>query len=458
MNFIEDYPLANVKPASYNPRKLSEECFEDLKHSIECFGMCKPIIINKNGTIVAGHQRATTLKALGFDKAPCLILDKNMKIDEEIRFNLMHNSIENETSITKINGVDLCEGYQVIQPNSIEIIQKGESNRIYEECNLLTKYGDFGCCIVDKLGNTLHNSDYMFCCKLLNKNVLVYCLNSSHINEFKQYINKNYGEYYYDDLNIKSYSQTHCQMSRGIHMHSRLYEEYVIPNIDKNKRILDFGAGKCFYVDKLKKEGFNTHKYEPFFNGDNSHTINIKEVKNMIYDLQEDVKHNGLYDVVILDSVLNSVINDDFEDKVLTTCNALCKQEGVFYVSTRWIEGINASYNKVAKHRRQLEFLDKNNYSGTFQRGTWTLQHFHTIESFRALLLKYFEDVEVYTSQNNKMQLFAICSKPIALTYEKYKESLDVEFNMEYPNNTFLNIHSKLVENIIERRNDHGTT
>ena len=447
MNFIKEYPLENIKPASYNPRLLNDDAFVKLQESIKMFGMCKPIVINKNGTIVAGHQRTKTLKELGIKYAPCLILDKNMKIDEEIRFNLMHNSIENETSKIIVRLEELSKGYNIISHNDIDIIKKGEGNRIYETCKLLNRYGDYGCIICDNKGNVLHNNDYGFCSKILQRNTLIYVIDDN-IEEFKTYINNEYGEYSYSDLSIKSYSQTHCQMTRCEKIHSRLYENYVLPNINKNQRIFDFGAGKCFYINKLKKEGFMTNCYEPFFNGDNSNTIKIGKVKEMIKSIECDVKENGLYDVVILDSVLNSVINNDFEDKVLKSCNSLLKNNGVFYVSTRNIDGINRESSRVQTYRRQIGFLDKNNFTGTFRKGTWTIQHFHSIDSFEMLLKSYFKEVEVYLG-SDKSQLFAICKTPILFNKQQYKEALDIEFNMEYPNNTYLNIHGDLVNNIL---------
>ena len=183
MNFIKEYPIKNIRPASYNPRFLNDDSFEKLQESIKKFGMCKPIIINKNGVIVAGHQRTKTLHKLGIEVTPCLILDKNMQIDEEIRFNLMHNSIENETASIKINIKNNKKGYQVVSSDDIEIIHKGEGNRIYETCNLINKYGDYGCVICDLEGNVLHNNDYGFCSKLLNRDTLIYILDDN-VEEF----------------------------------------------------------------------------------------------------------------------------------------------------------------------------------------------------------------------------------------------------------------------------------
>ena len=64
---MELIDISKIKPAAYNPRKLSDKAFEDLKESISELGFILPIIINKsNNTIVAGHQRTKTAKIFDF--------------------------------------------------------------------------------------------------------------------------------------------------------------------------------------------------------------------------------------------------------------------------------------------------------------------------------------------------------------------------------------------------------
>ena len=63
--FYLDYPIAALKPAPYNPRKIDEQAFLALQHSIKTLGMVKPIIAGEDGTIVAGHQRSRAAVAVG---------------------------------------------------------------------------------------------------------------------------------------------------------------------------------------------------------------------------------------------------------------------------------------------------------------------------------------------------------------------------------------------------------
>ena len=45
MEFIENYPIENLKSADYNPRQINKESLESLKESISKFGIIKPLII-----------------------------------------------------------------------------------------------------------------------------------------------------------------------------------------------------------------------------------------------------------------------------------------------------------------------------------------------------------------------------------------------------------------------------
>ena len=171
----------------------------------------------------------------------------------------------------------------------------------------------------------------------------------------------------------------------------------------------------------------------------------IKDIDN----LRRDIILNKLYDVVILDSVINSVTSLDYEKYVLTCCNALMKRDGTMYLATRSMESVErrTRAKKATVKSRTIEFLDKDNFSATFRQGNWTLQHFHSVDSLQSLLKNYFHQVEVTPGSS---QNYAICSDPIALSEDMYREALTEEFNIEYPKNFRHNNHEKLVSIILE--------
>lgn len=94
---IETRRLADLKPAAYNPRKKlvpGDPEYEKIARSIEEFGYCDPIIINKDGTIVGGHQRASVLKSLGYTEADCIVVDLSKQ--DEKALNIALNKISGQ--------------------------------------------------------------------------------------------------------------------------------------------------------------------------------------------------------------------------------------------------------------------------------------------------------------------------------------------------------------------------
>ena len=77
------------------------------------------------------------------------------------------------------------------------------------------------------------------------------------------------------------------------------------------------------------------------------------------------------------------------------------------------------------------------------------MQHFHTFETLHNLISKYFYDVQVLGDQCES-QIYCIANRPKKIDESYVNEVLNVEFNMEYPNNYRHNKHEKLVELIKE--------
>jgi site-specific DNA-methyltransferase (adenine-specific) len=70
--------IDQLKPAHYNPRKKlkpSDPEYEKLKRSILEFGYVDPIIVNRDFTVIGGHQRLTVLKDLGYTEIECIVVD-----------------------------------------------------------------------------------------------------------------------------------------------------------------------------------------------------------------------------------------------------------------------------------------------------------------------------------------------------------------------------------------------
>ena len=100
---MQEKPLSWLKPAKYNPRKNltpGDPEYEAIRRSIEAFDYVDPIIANKDGTIIGGHQRYRVLSDLGYENATVVIVDKTK--DEEKALNIALNKATGDWDIRKL--------------------------------------------------------------------------------------------------------------------------------------------------------------------------------------------------------------------------------------------------------------------------------------------------------------------------------------------------------------------
>ena len=91
---IEQVKISELKPATYNPRKLTDKQKVDITLSLQKFGFVDPIIVNKDNTIIGGHQRLKCWEAMGNDTAPVFYVDLSKEDEKELNIRLNKNSGE----------------------------------------------------------------------------------------------------------------------------------------------------------------------------------------------------------------------------------------------------------------------------------------------------------------------------------------------------------------------------
>jgi ParB-like chromosome segregation protein Spo0J len=96
---IESIKINKLKPAKYNPRQISTKQYNDLKKSIEKFGLVDPIIVNKDMTVIGGHQRLKICKELKHIEIDCVVLDLSKEEERELNIRLNKNSGEFDMDI-----------------------------------------------------------------------------------------------------------------------------------------------------------------------------------------------------------------------------------------------------------------------------------------------------------------------------------------------------------------------
>ena len=83
--------VADILPADYNPRSISDAAMSGLSKSIERFGLVQPIIWNRRSErVVGGHQRLKVLANQGVEDTSVIVVD--LPEGEEKALNVALNS------------------------------------------------------------------------------------------------------------------------------------------------------------------------------------------------------------------------------------------------------------------------------------------------------------------------------------------------------------------------------
>ena len=109
----ERRPLTSIHPA--DPE------FQNIQRSLKEFGYVDPIIINKDGTIIGGHQRASVLKSLGYTEADCIVVDLGKQ--DEKALNIALNKIGGQWDMSLLR-----DALQDLTLSSVDVNATGYSD------------------------------------------------------------------------------------------------------------------------------------------------------------------------------------------------------------------------------------------------------------------------------------------------------------------------------------------
>lgn len=103
---IKKVPISKLKPAEYNPRKRlqpDDPEYQSIKNSILTFGRVVPLLVNKDYTVISGHQRLQVMIDLGDTEVDVNIIDVD-KPREKI-LNIALNKIRGRWDEVKLKDV-----------------------------------------------------------------------------------------------------------------------------------------------------------------------------------------------------------------------------------------------------------------------------------------------------------------------------------------------------------------
>ena len=382
---IEKRQLADLKKWKKNPRKISKEKYEKLKHRIIERGFHDVLKVDENNVVLSGNQRLSALMELGYTEIDCKVPSREMTDEEKDKVGLESNMNDGETDfelLTTNFDIDLLNdvGFDSADFNlENEEIKEDEPPEI-DRVEPIAKFGDVwqlgkhriicgDCCDVNII-------DLLFEGKSANQVVTdpPYGVDYASKNEMLNYFDKgnrnqteiqndaidDYRQFFTDFLSIipfADYNTVYCFMS-GQNLHNlRLamddcdikWSDYLIWS--KNNHVLgrkDYNAKHEFCV-------YGWHGKHKFY-GDFSTTV-LEFDKPLKNDLHPTMKPIALLVKLIQDgSKRDDIVYDAFlgSGSTLIACeqtNRICYG---CEIEPRYIDVVIARWEKFTVEKAEL--------------------------------------------------------------------------------------------------------
>lgn len=96
---VEHVPITILKPAEYNPRKWDKEAENQLRESVQRFGIVDPLLVNsaseRKNIVIGGHFRLSIFKEMGFTEVPVVYINiPDIEKEKELNIRLNRNTGE----------------------------------------------------------------------------------------------------------------------------------------------------------------------------------------------------------------------------------------------------------------------------------------------------------------------------------------------------------------------------
>lgn len=149
---IKTLKLEDLNPAVYNPRIIHDKQFEGLVESLKTFGQQENLIVNKDMTIISGHQRYEAMKYLNWTEAECNVVDLNKTQEKKLNVTMNNKHITGEWDDVKLEEIleklKFEDDYEPLQLHKLEPLDLSKPPKKRQlltcpECQFEAEINDF---------------------------------------------------------------------------------------------------------------------------------------------------------------------------------------------------------------------------------------------------------------------------------------------------------------------------
>lgn len=508
---IKIVPIDTVKASEYNPRKNDEKRLALVELSLRKLGFLLPIVADKGGEILSGHQRHYVARKMGFTKVPvqyidCPELEKRKNIN--IMFNRATNDLRKNDTCKKIKDklyhLDVSELTQDIHDVEIDSkesfpcvysvkrfdtvsLAKQNADKFNSYMAALAKSLEYAIkdsmqIVVDVDGNVVNGVGRIqiaaekkkpfIQCVVIPREKKEFATNMLNLLSMDFSVEGSYA----DVLRYNSFMRSRNTRETDEQGRCALGDGFFKGVFPKNNgrdffalegkpleiwkkhygdKIVDFGAGKLNNTRTLRQAGIFVSAFEPYFVGAGDKVYKAKSIeiaKKFLNEVESGVEYTSVF----ISSVFNSVPFIEDRIKIAIIAAALCKPRGkvVCWCQSDESHQFVLTKKRHAKDEKGLTFdldYEPNIVLGDLRQHP-KVQKGHTEEELRRIFGKSFLKVDRLEQISKFWYLEA--SQPI-ISLESLAEALDFEFELPYPDGTTLGLSQKAREAFEKRLGVH---
>ncbi|SOE24464.1 ParB N-terminal domain-containing protein [Streptomyces sp. OK228] len=163
----------------------------------------KPVILNADGTLVAGHQRTKGLQAIGLTHTPAVMLGTKVRLQDEIQFNLLHNRVETEASIVYAES-GVIGAWSWIPWQSIRVAERKNLSFVNAIAHMTAGHGPWGSVVIDDQGRIVLNAEYAVVASINRFDLLAWTVTSADAAQLHTDLTGEYGVYDWTAIESKA--------------------------------------------------------------------------------------------------------------------------------------------------------------------------------------------------------------------------------------------------------------
>ncbi len=128
--------LADLRPAAYNPRTISDDAMAGLEASITRFGLVQcPVFNRRSGTLVGGHQRVKVLEKAGMTETMTAVVDVDETSEKALNLTLNNPAIAGEFNerLADLLGIIQAEDEKLFGELRLDVLLPAEPDKPEDE-------------------------------------------------------------------------------------------------------------------------------------------------------------------------------------------------------------------------------------------------------------------------------------------------------------------------------------